>query len=389
MPLKVYREEMMTKLKTLLIIFTLSFLFSVPCLALNLPVTEKILDNGLKVLIIEDHKSPLVTFQIWYRVGSRNESLGKTGISHFLEHMMFKGTKEYGPKVFSQMIQRVGGTDNAYTTKDYTAYFQKLSADHIDLSITLEADRMRGLLFQPDEVVSERDVVKEERRMRMEDTPQSTVYEGVIATAFQNHSYRWPTIGWMEDIQGFTRQDLMTYYSTYYAPNNAFIVVAGDVVVSEILKKIGDSFGAIPHGPEVKKVTLREPPQYGEKRIFVEKEAKLPYLLMVYKTPTITHDDGPALEVLDSVLSSGKSSRLYKSLVYEKQLALSASSSYADFYIDPFVFFFEATAAPGKSIEEVENALNEEIEKIKTTSPSEREIEKAKNQIEADLLMRY
>jgi zinc protease len=377
----------MTKLKFLTLILALLLVSYTTSYAVNLPVTEKILDNGLKVLIIEDHKSPLAVFQIWYRVGSRNDPRGKTGLSHFLEHMMFKGTEKYGQKVFSQIIQRAGGVDNAYTTMDYTAYFQKLSSDRLDLSITLESDRMRGLLLQPEEVIAERNVVKEERRMRMDDTPQSLVYEEVIATAFNNSPYRWPAIGWMEDIQNFSRQDLVTYYNTYYVPNNAFIVIAGDVDVAETIRKIENSFGMIPRGGEVEKVSLQEPPQRGEKRLFVKKEAKLPYILIAYKTPTITHDDGPALEVLDAVLSAGKSSRLYHSLVYEKQIALSASSNYADFYIDPFVFFIDATAAPGKKIEDIEKALYEEIEKIKTTPPTEREIEKAKNQIEADLLM--
>ncbi|RMD57887.1 MAG: insulinase family protein, partial [Nitrospirae bacterium] len=189
--------------------------------ALGSNVFEYKLNNGLKLIIVEDHKSPVATFQIWYRVGSRDEDVGKTGLSHFLEHMMFKGTEKYGPKEFSKIIQRAGGVDNAYTTKDYTAYFQKLPPDRLDLSITLESDRMRGLLLPQKEVERERNVVMEERRMRYEDNPENLLAEEVIATAFKSHPYRWPVIGWMEDIKGLRRSDLLNYYNKYYVPDNA------------------------------------------------------------------------------------------------------------------------------------------------------------------------
>lgn len=368
-------------------IFLLLFLFILPTNAYSINVKEFNLGNGLKVLILEEHKSPTATFQIWYRVGSRNETIGKTGLSHLLEHMMFKGTKKFGPKTFSQTIQRAGGTDNAFTTHEYTGYFELLASDRISLPIEMEADRMQNLILTPQAVLSERDVVMEERRMRYEDNPQSIVYEEVIAASFKNHPYRWPVIGWMSDLKTLNPDDLINYYRTYYAPNNAVVIVVGDINPEKILADIKASFGAIPKGPEIKESSIIEAEQYGERRIYVKKEAELPYILSVYKVPDIKHEDSFALEVLGSILSEGKSSRLYNSLVYEKQLAVSAWANYDGLNKDPFLFMTGATAAAGKTIEEVEKALLEEIEKIKNDPPSEWEIQKAKNQIEASFLM--
>jgi len=363
----------------------LALLFHVHAYALD--VAEYTLKNGLKVLILEDHKAPTATFQIWYRVGSRDENIGKTGLSHLLEHMMFKGTEKHGPKTFSRAIQRAGGTDNAFTSKEYTGYFELLASDRIGLPIELEADRMRNLILAKDAVLSERDVVMEERRLRYEDDPQSMVYEEVIATAFQNHSYRWPVIGWMSDLKDLKPGDLMNHYQTYYAPNNAVIIVVGDVQKADIVSKITAAFGDIPEGPEIQRPKIEEGPQRGEKRLFVKKEAELPFIVSAYKVPDIKHEDGFALDVLGSILSDGKSSRLYQKLVYQQQIALSAWAGYEGLYKDPFLFLTGATAASGKNIEEVEKAINDEIEKIKKAPPSEIEVQKAKNQIEASFIM--
>jgi zinc protease len=352
-----------------------------------MPVKEYRLDNGLKVLIVEDHKAPTATFQVWYRVGSRDEVTGKTGLSHLLEHMMFKGTKEHGPKTFSQAIQKAGGMDNAFTSKEYTGYFELLASDRIGLPIELEADRMRNLVLTPSAVLPERDVVMEERRMRSDDDPQNLLFEEVVATAFKNHPYRWPVIGWMSDLRDLNPSDLLEHYRTYYAPNNAVVIVVGDVSAEAILSKIKTYFGRIPRGPEIKEHPSYEEAQHGEKRVYVKKEAELPAILAAYKVPNIGDDDSYALEVLSSILSDGKTSRLYNSLVYEKQLALSAWTSYEGLYRDPFLFFAGATAARGREIGEVENALLAEIEKIKKEPPSEHEVQKAKNQIEAYFVM--
>ena len=369
--------------RILLILFFV--LFHVKAHALD--IAEYTLKNGLKVLVLEDHKAPTATFQIWYRVGSRDENVGKTGLSHLLEHMMFKGTKKYGPKTFSQTIQRAGGTDNAFTTKEYTGYFELLASDRIGLPIELEADRMRNLVLTKDAVLSERDVVTEERRLRYDDDPQSLVYEQVIAMAFNNHPYRWPVIGWMSDLKTLDPDDLINHYRTYYAPNNAVVIVVGDVKKEDIVSKVEAAFGNIPAGPGIKAVKTEDEEQMGERRFYVKREAELPFIVSAYKVPDIKNEDGFALDVLGSILSDGKSSRLYHRLVYQQQIALSAWAGYEGLYKDPFLFLTGATAASGKNIEDVEKAINDEIEKIKKEPPSEKEVQKAKNQIEASFIM--
>jgi zinc protease len=353
----------------------------------ELKVTETVLPNGLKVLLKEEHKSPVVTFQIWYRVGARNERLGKTGLSHVLEHMMFKGSKKYGPKQFSQVVQRNGGNDNAFTSKEYTAYFENFAADRLEIAMDLEADRMQNLLLDPKDFLSERDVVKEERRMRYEDDPTNTMVEQMMATAFAAHPYQWPVIGWMADLGNLTRDDLYQHYRTYYAPNNATIVVVGDFDTRKVLALVQRYFGGIPRGPEVPKVGAAEPKQLGEKRIVVKQEAELPAIYAGYKVPTIKHPDAYALNVLQGILSSGKSSRLYKTLVYEKQIALYAGGDYEDVSADPHLFYVYAGVMPGKSTDEVEKALYAEIERLKNEPVADEELQKAKNQAEASFVM--
>jgi zinc protease len=375
-------KKRITVLAILLAVFFASTTFGQ-----TMNVTEKMLPNGIKVLLKEEHKAPVVTFQIWYKVGSRNERLGTTGMSHLLEHMMFKGTKKYGPKTFSQTVMRNGGNDNAFTGKDYTAYFETFAADRIGISLDLEADRMQNLLLDTKEFLSEREVVKEERRMRTEDDPTATMVEEMTAAAFIAHPYEWPVIGWMADINNITRDDLYNHYRTYYAPNNATIVVAGDFDTKALLPQIEKYFGQIPRGPAVPKIGAVEPKQLGERRIIVKKQAELPAVFAGYHTPDIKHPDSYALEVLQGILSSGKSSRLYKSLVYEQQLALYAGGDYDNIANDPNLFYVYAGIMPGKTTEEVEKALYAEIEKLKTSPVTDEELLKAKNQIEASFIM--
>jgi zinc protease len=355
--------------------------------AQDMKVTEKVLPSGLKVLLKEEHKAPVVTFQVWYRVGSRNEKLGKTGISHVLEHMMFKGAKKYGPKQFSRTVQRNGGNDNAFTSKDYTAYFENLAADRLEIAMDLEADRMQGLLLAPQDFLSERDVVMEERRMRTEDDPSSVMGEQMMATAFAAHPYQWPIIGWMADLKNLTREDLEAHYRTYYAPNNATLVVVGDFDSEKAMGLIEKYFGSIPPGPEVPKVGAVEPKQLGEKRVVVKREAELPAVYAGYKAPTLRSRDSYALNVLQGILSSGKSSRLYRSLVYEKQIALYAGGDYDDVSADPNLFTLYAGVMPGKTVDEVEKALYAEIERFKDEPVTDEELQKAKNQAEAQFIM--
>jgi zinc protease len=358
-------------------------------IAQDMKVTEKVLPNGLKVLMKEVHKAPVVTFQVWYKVGSRNEYLGKTGMSHMLEHMMFKGTKKHGPKTFSQIVQRNGGNDNAFTSRDYTAYFETFAADRIGISLDLESDRMQGLLLAPKELQSEREVVKEERRMRYEDDPVNTMEEQMMSVAFSAHPYQWPVIGWMSDIAGFSRDDLYKHYRTFYVPNNATIVVVGDFDTATLLPRIEKYFGKIQRGPDVPAVGAVEPKQRGERRVIVKKQAELPAVFAGYKTPTLKNPDSYALEVLQGILSSGKSSRLYRSLVYEKQLALYAGGQYDNVSRDPNLFIAYAGVMPGKTTEEVEKALYAELDRLKTPQGgvTDEELQKAKNQIEAHFIM--
>jgi zinc protease len=377
--------EMQKTMKGILILLILTVFLPVSSWA-TLKVHESSLANGLRVLVIEDHKAPVVTFQVWYKVGSRDDPKGKTGISHLLEHMMFKGSKKFGEKQFSRIIQRNGGIDNAYTTKDYTMYFETLSSDRIDIALELEADRMENLLLKPDDVLYERSVVMEERRMRYEDDPQNLLFEDVVAAAFKVHPYHNPVIGWMNDLKTITQKDLLHHYRRYYSPDNTFIVVAGDVNAETIINKIKRYFEHIPNTEKRPVYSFTEPAQKGEKRVKLKKEATLPYLLIAYHVPSFPHEDAPALDVLSYILS-GKSGRLYKGIVRDEAIAIDAFVSYSGLYRDPFLFFLGGTPRPGHSVEELEKALYKQIEAIQKKPPTEREIQKAKNQVEASFIM--
>ena len=280
-------------------------------------VFEKVLPNGLKVLLLENHKAPVITFQVWYRVGSRNEEWGKTGLSHMLEHMMFKGTKRISGTEFSHIVQENGGNENAFTSQDFTAYFENLSAGRVHISLELESDRMQNLVLREKDFHTERMVVMEERRLRTADNPQAYLLEQVRATAFQAQPYHWPTVGWMDDIARLTVEDLRTYYRTYYNPANAFLVVVGDFEREDLLSMIEKAFGPAGKGAVPNQQKYVDPPQAGERRVLVKKEAQLPYLVMGYHVPNLSKPDSYVLEVIAALLSGGKSSRLYQSLVRE------------------------------------------------------------------------
>ena len=349
-------------------------------------VFETTLGNGLKVLIVEEPKAPVVTVQVWYKVGSRNEETGRTGLSHMLEHMMFKGTPKVGPKQFDMIVTRNGGVDNAETQMDFTGYYEDFAADRVELGLMLEADRMANLLIDEKEFEPEHQVVIEERRLRIDDQPANVLGETMRATAFLAHAYRWPTIGWPSDMQAYTRDALLRYYRTYYAPNNATLVVAGDVKKGALLPKIQSLFGSIPRLPDPPKVITQEPPQTGERRVSVQKEAELPLLFVVYHAPNLTHPDGFALQVLAYILGGGESARFHQKVVYEKQLASYAGADYNPVHVDPFLFGFSAGPLPGKTAEEVEQALYAEVERVQREPVADRELQKAKNQIESEFI---
>lgn len=345
------------------------------------------LKNGLKVITIEDHKDPVISFQVWYGVGAINELTGKTGLAHLTEHMMFKGTKKYAKGEVSRTVARHGGKENAFTNQDYTAYFQNFSKEKLEISLDLESDRMANLVINAEEFLLERDVVMEERRQRTDDAPTSSVVEEMYAAAFKVHPYRNPVIGWMTDLENLSREDLVSWYKTYYQPNNATIIVAGDITRDELLPKIKNYFGSIPKGPEPPAMNIVEPEQKGERRVWVKREAQLPFVFAGYKVPSIGDPDEYALEMLANILSSGRSSRLYRSLVYDRQIAVYAGGSYDGISRGPGLFYFYAGAKPGVKIEEVEDAIYEELEKIKEDGVSKQELKKAKNQVEASFIM--
>ena len=347
------------------------------------PVQEFVLDNGLKVLLLEDHKSPAVTFQVWYRVGARNEKDGKSGLAHFLEHMMFKGTPTTGPEEYSRIIAKNGGRSNAFTSSDVTVYFATMSREKIGIELELEADRMASALLGEKYFEPEKKVIQEERRLRTEDNPSSALSEVASAVAYTLHPYRRPVVGWMQDIENLTRQDLVDFYKLYYAPNNAYIVVVGDFSSDEILPKIKAAFGKIPRGAAPPEVSADEPEQRGERRVILKKEAELPFVLNFYHAPNLKSADSFALDLLTVVLAGGKSSRLYHDLVYQKRLARGVDADYSGISIDPAGLSIYAQLLPGIEPAAVEREIDRGLEKVKSELITERELQKAKNQVEA------
>ena len=349
-------------------------------------VHESILSNGLKVLLVESPKAPVVTVQIWYKVGSRNEVMGRAGLSHMLEHMMFKGTERNPKGTFSRLIRKNGGNDNAFTSQDFTAYFENVAADRVELALALEADRMQGLKLNEKEFQLEREVVKEERRLRTEDDPQSSLVEMLFAQAFLMHPYHWPVIGWFSDLNAMSLEDLKTYYDTYYSPNNATLVVVGDLKADALIETIKRLFEPIPKGPMPPAQRVVEPEQKGERRFLLKREAELPFAMVGYRGPNYASDDSYALTSLESILSHGKSSRLYRSLVYEQKIALAVGTDYNLLQTDPELLYCFAVVKPGAKIQDVEQALYREFERIQENPPTEQELQRAKNQVEAEYL---
>ena len=349
-------------------------------------VKETVLRNGLKLILLEDHKAPVVVFQIYYRVGSRNEALGHTGLSHILEHVMFKGTPTVAPEEYSKIIQRNGGRTNAWTTQDSTTYFASLASDRVGVVIDLEADRMTNLKLTDEVFLPERSVIMEERRLRVDNNPSDALFEQLASTAYAAHTYQFPVIGWMSDIGQATVGDALQHYRTYYIPNNAFIVVVGDFDTTALIKQITDAFGDTPIGPPPPAVRAVEPVQHGERRVELRREAQLPYVAMAYHVPNLNSPDAAALEVLGAILSGGESARLHRELVYRQRLAREAGASYDYTSIDPGLFTAYAQPLPGQSEAAVEAALTRELERAAAEPPTAHELEKAKNGIEADFI---
>lgn len=343
-------------------------------------VTEFQLANGMKVIVKEDHRAPVVVSQVWYKVGSSYEPDGVTGISHALEHMMFKGTETVGPGVFSRTISALGGSENAFTSRDYTAYFETLAAEHLETALKLEADRMRNLLLNADEFAKEIEVVKEERRLRTEDKPSGKLYEQFNAVAWRASPYRNPVIGWMGDLDHMTLDDLQAWYTRWYAPNNATLVVVGDVEPEQVRLLAERYFGPFEKSdiPPIKPAA--EPPQSGETRVEVRVPARQPYLMMGYKTPIVGQTGEPwepyALFVLSSVLDGGDSARLARELVRGKAIAASAGASYGTYSRLPGMFLLDGTPTDAHSVNDVEQALRAQVERLRTEPIDPAELER-------------
>jgi zinc protease len=356
-------------------------------LAWALPPVESTLPNGLRVILVPEPKAPVASVQIWYRVGSRDEISGKTGLSHLMEHMMFKGTARYGKGEFSRMIAERGGNDNAFTSQDYTAYFENLAQEHVGLALELEADRLSGLAISDQEFALERDVVKEERRMRTDDDPQGTLVEQLYAAAYMAHPYQWPVIGWMDDLSRLSADDIRAYYRRQYTPGNAVLVIVGHIDPKALLARIEQTFGGVTGPAAPVRPTITEPSQRGERRVIVKKEAQLPAVMVGYHVPNFRHPDAYALSVLASILAEGASSRLHRTLVYERQVALEVGGDYTALSADPPLLYLYGMAHAGTSGTDLERALLDEVERLKTGEPSERELTKAKNQIESHFVL--
>ena len=337
------------------------------------------LKNGMKFLIVEDFTIPNANMYLFYKVGSRNEYQGITGLSHFFEHMMFNGAKKFGPKLFDQTMEFNGGANNAYTRNDITAYTNWFPASATEVIFDLEADRISSLTIDRDMVESERGVVLSERRTGLENSPWRNIIQSVEATAFQEHPYHWPVIGYEDDMKNWTQGDLERYFKTYYAPNNCVVVMSGAIKYENIKTLAEKYLEPIPSQPAPPKVNIVEPPQTGERRITVQKEVATPYLVIGYKTPEAKSEDYYALSILNSILSSGKSSRLYTELVDKQQLATQIFTDYSESF-DPSLFYVYTVTNKGVKHEDLENAIYKEIDNIKNEGISEKELQKIKNQ---------
>lgn len=348
-------------------------------------VEEARLSNGLTIRLVPNHSVPTVSYYTFFRVGSRNERPGITGISHLFEHMMFNGAKKYGPKEFDRVLESSGGYSNAYTSWDMTVYHEEFAAEALETVIDLESDRMRSLTISDRTLHSEREVVKEERRVRVDNEIVGLMDEELNTLIYKAHPYRWPVIGWMKDIENITRADCEAYFRTYYAPNNATLYVAGDIDPKKTLRLIRSYYGDIRPGPKPLEVIDAEPEQRGERRATLRQPAQAPSLMVGFRGPKATDEDTFALDLVQYALSVGEGSRLTRELVYTRELAVSVGLDWS-WRIDPGALVFHLELKPDSDPATVEKALYEELARVAESGLSDRELEKAKNNLGAHLL---
>jgi zinc protease len=367
---------------------------SLGCLALGVSLSatlpaqanpfEATLDNGMKVVVREDRRAPSVVHMVWYRSGSVDEATGVTGVAHVLEHMMFKGTRKVGPGEFNARVAALGGRDNAFTSHDYTAYFQQIPPAHLGTVMALEADRMKNLALTDEAFSREIEVIKEERRLRTDDRPRALVYEQLMAATFQAHPYHHPIIGWMTDLITMTAEDARTWYRNWYAPNNACLVVVGDVDHQAVFKLARQHYGLIKSTKLPARRISNEPAQSGSRAVIVRAPAELPYLAMAWRVPSLRNPaadrEAYALQMLGEILDGYDGARLNRRLVREQRIAVSAGASYDGINRGPALFLLEGSPAPGQSVDALEAALRAELQRIRDEGVSEEELNRVKNQ---------
>ncbi|MGZ3774004.1 MAG: M16 family metallopeptidase [Pseudobdellovibrionaceae bacterium] len=354
-------------------------------LKITLPVTKFVLKNGLTVLLLEDHAVPMISYHTWYRVGSRDESPGVTGAAHMLEHMMFKGAKKYDGKAFDRIFHENGIVNNAFTTNDYTGFYEDLPSSKLELVMDMEVDRMSSLSLKAEDLKSEREVVKEERRWRVDNSPNGLLRELMMGTVFRTHPYKWPVIGYMKDIENYEPEKLRFFYQTFYVPNNAVLVIVGDFNTSQVKSLIEKYYGPLPSRPLPERQIANEPVQTAQRKASLKKDVHNNSVVVSFQSPRQGDPDVYALDLAANILGNGTSSRLYKQLVYQKQ---SATSTYAyNFSMrDAGVLGVGVNLKPGVEIPAALNVVNSEILKLRNQLVTETELEKAKTQIMKDLV---
>lgn len=354
------------------------------------PVTDFTLDNGLEVVVIEDHRAPVVTHMVWYRVGSADEPPGKSGIAHFLEHLMFKGTDEIPDGAFSKMVAAEGGTDNAFTSYDYTGYFQRIAADRLDKVMRMEADRMRNLRITEDHIAAERAVIIEERNLRTDNSPEALFGEQLRAAQYLNHHYGIPIIGWRHEMEELGLEDAQSWYDRYYAPDNAILVVAGDVTPEEVRDLAEKFYGPIAPSGNPPDPRPQEPPQLAARHLEMsDPRVGQDYMTRSYLVPAYDPDipqQSAALSVLARIMGDGLGSRLAKSLEIEQKIAISTGAWYSSQSRDPTTFTLYGVPAEGVELQQIEAAIDAELARMVESGPSEEELERAKNVVRADYI---
>jgi zinc protease len=356
------------------------------------PPASFTLGNGLKVVVIPDHRTPVVTQMIWYKVGSADETPGKSGLAHFLEHLMFKGTAKHPVGEFSQTVLKIGGNENAFTSTDYTGYFQRVPRDQLGRMMEFEADRMTGLILKDENVLPERDVVLEEYNMRVANNPEARLTEQIMAALYLNHPYGRPVIGWHHEIEKLDREDALAFYRRFYAPNNATLVIAGDVEANEVRPMAEQTFGQVQPQPAIpaQRIRPQEPPPIAPRTVtFADPRVEQPKVMRYYLVPSSTTaapGESAALDVLGQLMGSGSNSYLYRALVVDQPLAVSASAGYQGTSLDPTQFSISVSPRPGITFTQVEQVVDRVIADVAQNPAKSEDLERVKTQLIAEAI---